>query len=271
MESQAELARAFLALHEDDDPLLIANAWDAGSAKLFHSLGYRALATTSSGFAATLGRGDYGVTREEAVGHAAAIAAATPLPVSADFEDCFADDAGGVAQTVRLGREAGLAGCSIEDWSDAKGMLYPIDVAAERVAAAADAAHSGPVRLVLTARAENHLRGNPDVSDTIVRLKAYEDAGADVLYAPLFDAPEHLRELLSVVRRPVNVLAHSAAPHVAELARLGVKRVSVGGAFSFASLAASSEAARELIEHGTYDFAERAAVGAKIARAAFSR
>ncbi len=272
MGDQAELARRFLALHEDSDgPLLLANAWDAGSAKLLAALGYDALATTSSGYAATLGRLDYGVTREEAVAHAAVIAAACELPVSADFEDCFAPDAAGVAETVRMGREAGLAGFSIEDWSDSKRELYDIDVAAERVAAAAEEAHSGPVRLVLTARAENHLRGNPDVADTIARLKAFEQAGADVLYAPAFDRPQDLRELLAVVERPVNVLARAGAPSVRELAELGVRRVSVGGAFAFVAYGAALEAARELMAQGTYGFAERSAAGGKAARAAFSR
>ncbi|HEX4564596.1 MAG TPA: isocitrate lyase/phosphoenolpyruvate mutase family protein, partial [Solirubrobacteraceae bacterium] len=138
------------------------------------------------------------------------------------------------------------------------------------VASAASAAHSGPVPLVLTARAENHLRGNPDVTDTIARLKAYEDAGADVLYAPFFDRPEDLRELLSVVTRPVNVLARTGAPTVRELAELGVKRVSVGGAFAFVAYDAALDAARELLGEGTYGFAERSAKGAKAAREAFA-
>src|ERR1700747_342210 len=138
MADQGELAQRFLALHEGDSPLLLANAWDEGSAKILPSSAFSALATTSSGFAATLGRGDYGVTRKESVAHAGAVAAASGLPVSADFENCFADDAEGIAQTVSAGREAGLAGCSIEDWDPARGALYEIDVAAERVAAAAD-------------------------------------------------------------------------------------------------------------------------------------
>jgi 2-methylisocitrate lyase-like PEP mutase family enzyme len=270
MADQAELARRFLALHHADAPLLLANAWDAGSAKLLQAAGYHALATTSSGFAATLGRGDYGVTREEAIEHVTAIAAATEVPVSADLENCFAEDATGVAETVLAGREAGLAGCSIEDWNPAQGALYDIDTAAERVAAAAQAAHSGPVRLVLTARAENHLRGNPDVGDTIARLKAYEEAGADVLYAPCCDRPEDLRQLLAVVTQPVNVLARAGAPPVSELAELGVKRVSVGGAFAFVAYGAALDAAHELLGEGTYAFVERSAVGAKAARAAFS-
>ena len=270
MDGQRELAQRFLALHEGDSPLLLANAWDEGSAKILRSAGFAALATTSSGFAATLGRGDYRVTREEAVAHAGAVAAASALPVSADFENCFADDAEGIAQTVRAGREAGLAGCSIEDWDPARGALYDIDVAAERVRAAADAAHAAPVRLVLTARAENHLRGNPDASDTIARLKAYENAGADVLYAPFFDSPQDLHELLSVVTRPVNVLARAGAPSVRELGELGVKRVSVGGAFAFAAYGTALEAARELRKDGTYGFAERSSAGARAAHEAFS-
>src|SRR5438132_6775946 len=158
MADQAELAQRFLVLHQQDSPLLLANAWDEGSAKILRSAGFAALATTSSGFAATLGRGDYRVTREEAVAHAGAVAAASGLPVSADFENCFADDAAGIAATVRGGREAGLAGCSIEDWDPVRGVLYDIDVAAARVAAAANAAHSGPVGLALTARSGNHPR-----------------------------------------------------------------------------------------------------------------
>jgi 2-methylisocitrate lyase-like PEP mutase family enzyme len=270
MQDRAELARRFLELHDSERPLLLANAWDAGSAKLLASLGYHALATTSSGYAATLGRLDYRVAREEAFAHAAAIAAATELPVSADFEDCFAQDAAGVAATVRRGREAGLAGCSIEDWSDAKGTLYDIEAAAERVAAAAEEARAGPVRLVLTARAENYLRGNPDLGDTIARLKAYEDAGADVLYAPALDRPADLRELLAVVQRPVNVLARAGAPSVRELSELGVRRVSVGGAFAFAAYAAALDAAQELMADGTYGFAERSSAGARAMRAAFT-
>jgi 2-methylisocitrate lyase-like PEP mutase family enzyme len=271
MGDQAELARRFLALHEGvDGPLLLANAWDAGSAKLLEAAGFDALATTSSGYAATRGRLDYGVNRDDVLAHVATVAAATALPVSADFEDCFGKDGAGVAETVRLGRDAGLAGCSIEDWSDAKGALYDIDTAAERVAAAAQEAHSGSVRLVLTARAENFLRGNTDVADTIARLKAYEDAGADVLYAPAFDRPQDLRELLSAVSRPVNVLARGGAPSVAELAQLGVKRVSVGGAFAFAAYGAALQAAQELRERGTYGYSELSAAGARAARAAFS-
>jgi 2-methylisocitrate lyase-like PEP mutase family enzyme len=267
----AERAARFLALHRDERPLLMANAWDAGSARLLAALGFKALASTSSGYAASLGRLDYGVTREDALTHAAAlVSAAGAVPVSADLEDCFAADAAGVAETVELAREAGLAGCSIEDWSDADGRLYGLDEASERVAAAAEAAHSGPVRLVLSARAENHLRGNPDVKDTIARLQAYGRAGADVLYAPGLHRPEELRELLAAVALPVNVLVKADTPPVAALAALGVARVSVGGAFAFAAYEAALEAGRELLEHGTYGFTERSGAGARAVRTAFA-
>jgi 2-methylisocitrate lyase-like PEP mutase family enzyme len=262
-------AERFRALHEAERPLLLANAWDAGSAKLLSWLGFEALATTSSGFAASLGRRDYGVSREEALSHSAALVAATELPVSADLENGFADDPAAVADTVRLAREVGLAGCSIEDWSGDERRLYGAEAAAERVAAAAEAAHAGPESLVLTARAENYLRGNPDLADTIARLQAFEQAGADVLYAPALDSPEDLRELLASVDRPVNVLARGGAPSVSELAALGVKRISVGGSFAFAAYGSLLDAARELLDAGTYGFSELAARAAKATREAF--
>jgi len=268
--NQAEKAACFLELHHQRQPLLLANAWDAGSAKLLAHAGFQALASTSSGYAATLGRLDYAVSREEALAHARTLVAATELPVSADFEDCFAEDTAGVADTVRLALETGLAGCSIEDWSGSDRRLYDAGVAAERVAAAAEVAHAGPVRLVLTARAENYLRGNPDLRDTIARLRAYQAAGADVLYAPGLDRPEDLRELLASVELPVNVLARASTPPVAELGALGVKRVSVGGAFAFAAFGAALEAAGELLNEGTYGFTQLAGAGAKAVRAAFA-
>ncbi len=269
MNTHAEKAADFLALHRSDPPLLLANAWDVGSARLLASLGFRALATTSSGYAASLGRLDYSVSREEALVHASMLVAATDVPVSADFEDGFAGSPAGVAETVRLALDVGLAGCSIEDWSAAEQRLYDKDAAVERVAAAAEAAHAGPVRLVLTARAENYLRGNPNLRDTIERLRAYQEAGADVLYAPGLDRPEDLRELLAAVDRPVNVLARPSAPPVADLAALGVKRVSVGGAFAFAAYGAAIEVASELLSDGTYGFSELSAIGSKAARTTF--
>jgi 2-methylisocitrate lyase-like PEP mutase family enzyme len=194
------------------------------------------------------------------------------LPVSADLERAFADEPSGVAATVRLALEAGLAGCSVEDFSGREDApIYDPGLAAERVAAAAEAAHAGPVHLVLTARAENWLHGRPDLADTIARLQAYQEAGADVLYAPGLERLEDIRQLVASVDRPVNVLALPGAPTVPELAAAGVSRVSVGGAFAFAALGAVVEAARELREEGTYRFWEQARAGARAARAAFAR
>ena len=270
MGDQAAKAERFLTLHRADRPLLLPNPWDAGSARLLASLGFEALATTSSGFAATLGRLDGAVTRDEAIAHAAAIAGATDLPVSADLENCYADDPAGVAATIELALGAGLAGCSIEDYSEHEDdPIYPLELAAERVAAAVAVAHRGPVHLVLTARAENHIRGRPDLADTIARLRAFEAAGADVLYAPGLTDAADIRAVLEAVERPVNVLARPGAPTVTELGELGVARVSVGGAFAFAALGAVVEAASELRDRGTYGFIERASVGGRAAREAF--
>lgn len=264
-------AEQFLALHSGERPLLLPNPWDRGSARLFAELGFAALATTSSGSAATLGRLDGAVTREEALSSAAAIVEATELPVSADLENGFAAEPDGVAETIRLAIEAGLAGASIEDYSGREeAPIYGIEAAVERVAAAADAAHGGSSRLVLTARAENHLRGVDDLADTIARLQAYQDAGADVLYAPGLSRLEDIRQVVSSVDLPVNVLAFPGVPSVSELASAGVRRVSVGGAFAFAALGATVEAARELLDEGTYGYLERTALGLRIARPAFA-
>jgi 2-methylisocitrate lyase-like PEP mutase family enzyme len=270
MSEDRDLAARFLELHHRDRPLLMPNPWDAGSARLLASLGFEALATTSGGYAASLGRRDYNVSREEALAHASTIAAAVEVPVSADLEDCFAAVPEQAAATVSLAREAGLAGCSIEDWDARERRLYAPEQAAERVAAAAEAAHAGGAPFVLTARAENYLRGNTDLEDTIARLQAYEQAGADALYAPALDRPEDLRELIAAVDAPVNVLARPGAPTVDELAALGVKRVSVGSLFAFAALGAAREAGLELLERGTYGFAEPAIAGAQAALAAFA-
>lgn len=264
-------AERFLALHKDERPLLLPNPWDQGSAKLFASLGFEALATTSSGSAATLGRLDGAMTREDALASAGAIVGATDLPVSADLEDGFADDPAGVAETMRLALEAGLAGASIEDYSGREDeSFYDIDTAGERVAAAAEAAHGGPSRLVLTARSENYLHGVTDLADTIARLQAYQEAGADVLYAPGLSSLEDIRQVVSSVDRPVNVLARPGVPTVDELAAIGVRRISVGGAFAFAALGAVVEAARELLDDGTYGYLKRAGIGLQSARPAFT-
>jgi 2-methylisocitrate lyase-like PEP mutase family enzyme len=269
MSSNQTKAADFLSLHRQEQPLLLANAWDPGSARLFASLGFQALATTSSGYAATLGRLDYGVTREEALAHAASLAGAVDVPVSADFENGFADDAAGVAAAVTLAAGTGLAGCSIEDWCPAERRIYDIDHAVERVAAAAEAAHADGDRLVLTARAENYLRERPDPDDTIERLRRFEQAGADVLYAPAMDGAEEIAALVGAVERPVNVLVRPGVPPVEELASLGVSRISVGGAFAFVALGAAAKAANELLSQGSYGYAELAGEGARAARAAF--
>lgn len=266
----APLARTFLDLHVAGSPLLLPNPWDVGSARILASLGFRALATTSSGHAATLGRLDGAVTRAEALEHAAAVVAATDLPVTADLEGGFADDPEGVGATVRAAVEIGLAGCSIEDATGrSDDPIHGFDQAVERVRAAAEAAgRSGG--LVLTARAEGFLHRRPDLGDAISRLQAFQEAGADVLYAPgLFDLDD-VRSLVASVDRPVNVLALPGGPSVAELAEVGVARVSVGGGFAYAALGALVEAGRELLDHGTYGFWERAGVGRTAVKTAFA-
>jgi 2-methylisocitrate lyase-like PEP mutase family enzyme len=271
MTSQAEIARQFLELHKPGDPLLIPNPWDRGSAVILASLGFKALATTSSGFAASLGRADGKVTRDEALEHAATIVAATDLPVSADLEDCYATDPAGVAETVRLAIGTGLAGCSVEDYSrGSDNVIFELKLAAERVAAAAQAAHAGPVSFVLTARAENYLHGRPDLADTIARLQAYQEAGADVLYAPGLSDIDDIRQVLSEVDRPVNVLPVPGVPPVAELAEAGVARISIGGAFAFTAYGALIDAATELRDQGTYGYRSPGAAGRKAVNTAFS-
>jgi 2-methylisocitrate lyase-like PEP mutase family enzyme len=269
MTDQASKYEHFLSLHHGAAPLLMPNGWDRGSAVLLASLGFEAIATTSSGFAATLGRLDGSVTRDEALEHSRVIAGATSIPVSADLENCFADEPAGVAETVRLAAGTGLAGCSIEDFTGRDGdPIYEPAAAAERVAAAAEAARG---RLVLTARAENFLHGRRDLKDTITRLQAYQAAGADVLYAPGLTELADIREVVRSVDRPVNVLTLAGAPAVAELAGAGVRRISVGGAFAFVAFGALANAARELREQGSYGFLATARDGREAVQAAFGR
>jgi 2-methylisocitrate lyase-like PEP mutase family enzyme len=242
-----ELAAHFLALHRGPKPLLLANAWDAGTAKALAAVGFEAIGTTSAGFATSLGRRDGKVTREEAIAHGAELVAATDRPVSADLENGFADSPDGVAETVRWAVEAGLAGCSIEDYDGSS--LYDPGLARERVVAAVEAAGD---ELVLTARAENHIRGVQDLDDTIARLQSFQDAGAPVLYAPGLTDPEQIKRVVDSVDRPINVLALPGAPTVAELGELGVGRISVGSGFSLVAYGALVAAARELLDEGTY-------------------
>ena len=271
MATQAQKARTFLDLHRPGDPLLIPNPWDLGSAKLLEAAGFAALATTSGGFAATLGRLDGSVSRDEAIEHAAAIVSAVEVPVSADLENCFADEPSGVADTVRLALDAGLAGCSVEDHrprSDEP--IYELGLAQERVAAACEAAKRGDVRLVITARAENFLHGRDDLDDTIKRLQAYQQAGADVLYAPRLTRIDDIRSVVSSVDRPVNVLALPGVPAVKELASAGVARISVGSGFANVAWGALLRAADELRSSGTFGWTELAAEGSKGVRSTFA-
>lgn len=243
----------FFDLHAAPEVFVMPNPWDVGSAKLLAGAGFPALATTSAGFAWSQGRDDYGVTRDELVEHTRALAAATALPLNVDSERCFAPDGDldGVADTVRLLHDAGAAGCSIEDWNGAAGRIDPVGAAAERVAAAAEAAHRNDDRMVLTARCENLLHGVDDLDDTINRLNAYAEAGADCLYAPGLDSIEQVRAVVDAVGRPVNVLALPGGPTVAEIGTAGGRRVSIGGSLASSAYGQLMVGARELLESGT--------------------
>jgi 2-methylisocitrate lyase-like PEP mutase family enzyme len=269
-DDQAQKAERFLALHRGSTPLLMPNPWDIGSARLLAWLGFEALGTTSSGFAATLGRLDGSVDRDATIAHAAALVAASTVPVSADLENGFAEDPSGVSETIRLALTAGLAGCSIEDYSgSAETPIYDLELATERIRAAVDVAHGGAVHLVLTARAENYLHGRPDLADTITRLQRYQEAGADVLYAPGLMRIDDIASVVSSVDQPVNVLLRPGGPSVAELAAVGVGRISVGGSFAFAAIGALVEAAQELQAGNSSTFFERAKLGSSAVRDAF--
>ncbi|MGL5852526.1 MAG: isocitrate lyase/PEP mutase family protein, partial [Phycicoccus sp.] len=242
----------FRELHQGPDPFVMPNPWDAGSARLLASAGFEALATTSAGFAWSLGRHDQQVTRAELVTHTAALAAATELPLNVDAERCFADDLPGIARTVRELADVGAAGLSIEDYDPATGAIDELPTAAARVRAAVEAAHSaGGGPLVVTARAENHLYGVRDLDDTIARLVAYRDAGADVVYAPGLVDLEDIAAVVRAVDAPVNVLALPDGPSVPELAATGARRVSTGAALAAAAYAALMAGARELLGPGT--------------------
>jgi 2-methylisocitrate lyase-like PEP mutase family enzyme len=231
------------------------NPWDPGSAKLLASRGFEALATTSAGFAWSIGKLDQSVTRDELVAHVTALAAATPLPLNVDSERCYPDDPGGVKATVALLSEAGAAGFSIEDYDPSRDRIDDIEVAAERVAQAAEAARSVSEPMVLTGRAENHIRGVDDVDDTLARLIAYRDAGADVLYAPGLTDLDQIAAVVETVAAPVNVLALPNAPTIPQLASVGVRRVSTGSLLASAAYAALLAGADELLGDGTSRYA----------------
>lgn len=256
----------FRELHHGGEILLMPNAWDTGSARVLQHLGFRALATTSGGAAAARGLIDGELDLATTLQHCAEITTAVDLPVSADLENCFADAPAGVAQTIHQARHVGLAGASIEDWDGTS--IYELSQAVDRVAAAVDAADG---TLVITARAENHFRGIDDLADTIERLQAFQQAGADVVYAPGIRTHEQIRAVLAEVEVPVNVLTVPGAPPVAELAELGVRRVSVGGSFAYSAYAALADAATELLTYGTYGYTDNAARGRSVTHQSLDR
>lgn len=254
--SQASKAAAFQALHARPGAFVIPNPWDAGTARILAALGFEALATTSAGFAHTIGLRDGAAGREAILANARAIVEATDLPVAADFENGFGPLPQDAAETIRLGAGVGLVGGSIEDASgDAAEPIYDFNLAVERVAAAAEAARALPFPFVFTARAENFLHGRPDLDDTIRRLQAFERAGADVLYAPGLPDIEAIRAVCAAVSRPVNVIIGGGTLSVAALAEAGAKRISLGSALSRAALATLIRAATEIKDHGTFGFA----------------
>ena len=257
MRTQDERARLFRTLHELSGIFIMPNPWDAGTAKLFASLGFEALATTSLGFSSSRGRvdGTLSISREELIANCREIASATDLPVSADLENGYADDPDDAATIIRLAADAGIVGGSIEDATgDPAKPIYDFDLAVERVAAAARVAHSLPFPFTFTARAENYLHGRPDLDDTIHRLQAFAAVGADVLYAPGLRDLETIRQVVAAVPKPLNVVMSAADPDITaqQLADVGVKRISVGGALSRLAFAAVREAAVVMRDTGTF-------------------
>jgi 2-methylisocitrate lyase-like PEP mutase family enzyme len=262
MKTQFEKAAIFQTLHERKQTFVIGNPWDAGSARILTSLKYVALSTTSAGLAFSLGRkdGTAAVSRAEALANAKSIVEATNLPVAADLENGYGHAPADAAETIRLAAEVGLVGGSIEDATgDAANPIYDFDHAVERIAAASETAKALPFPFMLVARAENYLHGRPDLDDTIRRLQAFEKAGAAVLYAPGLTLPEDIRTVCSSVTKPVNVLmGMKGTPRltVKDLAELGVRRISIGSGFSRAALTAFLHAAREVVDEGTFGFAD---------------
>jgi 2-methylisocitrate lyase-like PEP mutase family enzyme len=259
--TQAEKGRAFYALHERDRAFVITNPWDVGTARLLTHLGFEALATTSAGYAFSVGKRDGTIGRDEMMTHVAAISSGTDLPVSADLENGFGDSPENVAETIKLAAAAGLVGGSIEDVPRrSRGEVYELEHAVDRVRAAAEVARELPFRFTLTARAENYLVGKPDLKDTIQRLQAYQEAGADVLYAPGLSGKNDIASVVKSLDRPVNVVMglQGVQLSLADLSAIGVKRVSVGSALSRAALGAFLRAAEEMRDKGTFTFAEAA-------------
>lgn len=256
--SQLEKGRAFVALHQRPRAFIIPNPWDAGTARLLAHLGFEALATTSMGYAFSIGRRDNSLSRDETLENASAIAAATTLPVSADLENGFGDAPETVGETIRLAGAAGVVGGSIEDATgNPNDPIYEIEHAIERVQAAVEAARALPFPFTLTARAENYLHNRPNLGDTIKRLQAFQQAGADVLYAPGLATKQDIENVVKSVDRPVNVVMglKGVQLSLAELSEIGVRRVSVGSSLCRTALAAFLRGAREMQEKGTFAFA----------------
>jgi 2-methylisocitrate lyase-like PEP mutase family enzyme len=258
MKSQTEKAQAFRALHQRDRAFIIPNPWDIGTARVLAYLGFDALATTSAGCALTLGCRDYGLTRDQVIDHVRAIASATDLPVSADLENGFGDRPEDAAETIRQAADAGVVGGSIEDSTrTGDSVVYDLSLARERIQAAVASARRLPFPFMLTARAENFLVGRLDLPDTIARLQAYQEAGADVLYAPGLVSQDDIRSVVSSVDRPVNVLIGIPGQmlNADQLSALGVRRISVGSGLARAAFGAFLRASREMLDSGTFKFA----------------
>ena len=260
--TQVEKGEVFRSLHHRDHAFIMPNPWDAGSARILASMGFEALATTSMGHAFSLGLRDYALGRQRTLDYAKTIASATHLPISADLENCFGNKPEEVAETIKLAAATGIVGGSVEDYTGrSDNPIYDIDFAAERVRAAARTAHSLPFTFTLTARAENYLHGRQDLDDTIKRLQSYQEAGADVLYAPGLTTKTEILAIVNAVKRPVNVIMGRKGGtqlSLADLSNLGVKRISVGSTLARTAFGSLVRAAREMREKGTFSFANDA-------------
>lgn len=266
MRKQAEKAAAFEALHKAPGAFVIPNPWDIGSARMLAALGFKALTTTSAGYARSIGVTDYKAGRDHVIAHCRELAAATDLPLAADLENGFGHAPQDCADTIRLGAEAGLVGGSIEDASgDPAAPIYDMAHAADRIRAAAEAARALPYKFMLVGRAENHLHGRTDLADTITRLQAYQEAGADVLFAPGLATAEDIRTVCSALDRPLNIMRgpRNAMLTVEELAALGVKRISLGGMLQMAAMTGFIAAAKEAAS-GSFSFVKTLASGAEV-------
>jgi 2-methylisocitrate lyase-like PEP mutase family enzyme len=264
MKTQQQKSAAFVALHQNPGCFLIPNPWDKGSAILLESMGFKALASTGAGYAFTLGKPDLAVGAKDMLGYFKDICDVTDVPVSADMQNGFGDTPESAAQTIIEAARVGLVGGSIEDASgNSLSAIYDIGLATERIAAAAQAAKSLSFKFMLTARCENYLYGNPNIGDTIKRLQAYQEAGADVLYAPGIQTVDDIKAVLSSIDRPMNLLMSfpSSQLTVADVAALGVKRISIGGSMARAAMGALKRAGAEMLEHGTFNYAKEAMSG----------